>query len=330
MDRRFVSYVKGDGPYQDYWNQWKKESDDPDKDFQDALDVVKVLQFKKEKTNPFVLNAKWQTLKQSIEKIDHKKIHRQLKWMKYASVALLLISVSSILLNFVLDYRYDQISSIATQQVALTTSTGAPSKVILSDGTEVWINSSSKLTYPSVFAGDVREVQLEGEAFFHVTKNKVPFIVHAPRCEVKVYGTRFNVDAYPGQDNSIVALKEGSVSVLDGKNKEHFLKPGMVAEISNTKEILVKEKVEFHRYDDWKSGILTFKNRSLKEISDRLGRKFGVHFHFVDPSIASYKYDLSVSTESLKEIFKLLEYTAPISFEVDPMHEKQINIRVKK
>lgn len=326
MDSSFVAYAQGETKNSVYWNGWIASHKEEKEQIDEALLVARTMQFRSQKSSSFLLNQKWDTLKHKLQDMDQLKLKRYLKVWKYAASILILISLGLGSLFLVQTKRLNDFNQMASNEMVIKTSTGAPSHLLLPDGTEVWINSSSTLKYPSVFSENQRDVQLEGEAFFHVTKNHVPFVVHAPKCNVKVYGTQFNVDAYYDQERSIVALKEGSISISGENIKEHFLKPGMIAEIDNSSNVQINKVTKVDDYADWMDGKQSFKGRPLKEITDRLGRKFGVHFVYMDPKAAQYTYNLSFSTESLKEILELLEFTAPLHFERETDDHNQINV----
>jgi ferric-dicitrate binding protein FerR (iron transport regulator) len=326
MDSSFVAYAQGETKNSVYWNGWIASHKEEKEQIDEALLVARTMQFRSQKSSSFLLNQKWDTLKHKLQDMDQLKLKRYLKVWKYAASILILISLGLGSLFLVQTKRLNDFNQMASNEMVIKTSTGAPSHLLLPDGTEVWINSSSTLKYPSVFSENQRDVQLEGEAFFHVTKNHVPFVVHAPKCNVKVYGTQFNVDAYSDQERSIVALKEGSISISGENIKEHFLKPGMIAEIDNSSNVQINKVTKVDDYADWMDGKQSFKGRPLKEITDRLGRKFGVRFVYKDPKAAQYTYNLSFSTESLKEILELLEFTAPLHFERETDDHNQINV----
>ncbi|QZT38521.1 FecR domain-containing protein [Halosquirtibacter xylanolyticus] len=329
MDHSFVCYAQGDLEHRQRWDEWIHKHPEYANEVEEAKCVAVSLRFVQTKSNAFSLQQKWEKLKQSIDNVSHQRLLRHLKLWRYAASILVLISLGFVSMYFKQRSEVNEYLTLSSLPIEVQTSTGAPSKVVLPDGTEVWINSSSKLRYPSVFSEKCREVHLEGEAFFHVTKNVTPFVVHAPRCDVKVYGTKFNVDAYPEEDKSVVALKEGSVSISGEEMKEYFLKPGMVAEIKDDQKVDINKVEHLQQYDDWKDGEISFKGRSLIDITDRLGRKFGVEFQYLNPEIGNYTYDLSVTTESLKEILELLEFTAPIKFEHDSVEDRKIIVRKK-
>jgi transmembrane sensor len=160
-------------------------------------------------------------------------------------------------------------------------------KLVLSDGTEVWLNATSKLRFPFTFNGDKREVYLEGEAFFTVAKNATqPFIVHTEKSDIQVLGTTFNVSAYKNGITS-TALISGAVASKTGKTQV-ILKPGEVA-------VLAGDKFAVHKFDEdevlaWTHGIYIFHNTTLTDIGGVIERWYGVKVIFDNPAIAGKKF----------------------------------------
>ena len=171
-------------------------------------------------------------------------------------------------------------------------------KLMLADGTEVWLNATSKLRFPFNFSGDKREVYLEGEAFFNVAKNAAqPFIVHTEKTDIQVLGTAFNVSAYKNGINS-TSLVSGAVATKTGTSTV-TLKPGQEAILDNN------DKVNIRNFDEeevlaWMRGIYIFHNTSLKEIGSVIDRWYGVKVVFDNPAIADKKF-----TGGLEKIHKL-------------------------
>ena len=156
---------------------------------------------------------------------------------------------------------------------------GKRSFITLSDGTKVWLNSGSKLTFPSVFNKTSREVALVGEAFFEVTKDQArPFFVKMDTFKLKVYGTKFDVEAYEQDRESRVVLVEGKVSmnfIGDKISKEVFLAPSQKATLSKGHgafEITNIENIE--NYTAWMDGYLTFTNEKVAVVLKRVSRYY--------------------------------------------------------
>lgn len=158
---------------------------------------------------------------------------------------------------------------------------GKRSTIILSDGTKVALNSGSTLIFPPAFSGDAREVQLIGEGFFDVTHNKEkPFYVQTDAFKMKVYGTKFNIQAYKQDNASSVILVEGKVSIKnnhDSKANEVFLAPnqrGTVVDGSNNVQIENVDNIEM--YTSWTEGYLTFSDEDITRLIKQISRYYNV------------------------------------------------------
>ena len=182
----------------------------------------------------------------------------------------------------------------------ITTPRGKDYEVVLSDGTEVLLNADSKLIFPVHFSGANRTVRLVGEAYFKVTKNKhCPFIVMTDKVATKVYGTEFNLKAYPHSGVN-VTLISGSVAV-NSEGKEVMLKPGQNAELNSNHEFEVTT-VDTECYTQWKDGYFYFDNVPLIEVVRDLGRWYNVNIEIRDNSLMSYRLHFVASRKaSVKE-----------------------------
>lgn len=158
---------------------------------------------------------------------------------------------------------------------------GKRSNIILSDGTKVSLNSGSKLIFPPVFIGNTREVYLEGEGLFDVAKNnEKPFYVNTDAFKMKVYGTKFNVEAYQQDEDYSIVLIEGKVSVNSNnslQSKETFLAPNQKASISKGQGIFEVTNVENTEvYTSWVDGYLIFTNEDVSNLLKRVSRYYNV------------------------------------------------------
>ncbi len=159
-----------------------------------------------------------------------------------------------------------------TSHHALRTPRAGEYKVVLPDGTKVWLNASSYLSFPQNFDGNERRVQLKGEAYFEVAHQpSKPFIVSFNDTEVKVLGTHFNINTYG--NTSKTTLLEGSVSISEAGHQT-LLKPGQEALIEQG-EIEV-QKTEVYKSIAWKEGVFYFKEDNIKEIFDQISRWYDV------------------------------------------------------
>ena len=197
-----------------------------------------------------------------------------------AAVVLLCLSVWAA-------YLYMQPVSIQTVTTLAETRT-----ILLPDGTSVTLNHYSSLSYPKQFKSDNREVELSGEAYFEVSKNKKhPFIVQTETIDVQVLGTHFNVDAYPDNPDVKTTLLTGSVAVSNKNNSVHMvLKPNEVA-IYNKVEQKLTCKVLENAGDEisWRHGEFIFDDLPLQEIARELSNSFGTTIHITDSTLRNYR-----------------------------------------
>jgi hypothetical protein len=156
---------------------------------------------------------------------------------------------------------------------------GKQSKIVLADGTEVWLNAGSRLVYPSSFVQGRRKVQLQGEAFFKVSKDKSkPFIVETNNSSIKVLGTSFNVKAYPDEKIEETVLAEGSISFNPGKTvlgKDILLKPEQRVVIGADHSYSIS-KVNAHDYTSWIEGLFVFNDEPLPSVLKRISRFYNL------------------------------------------------------
>lgn len=183
--------------------------------------------------------------------------------------------------------------------------------LILNDGTRVWMNSKSELSYPVVFGENVRRVRLSGEAYFEVTKDSVrPFIVEVDRgFEVKVLGTHFNIKAYDTDDSYETTLVEGKVQVSQGHKTKITLEPSeqMVIGKDGRHEVRV---VNTSYYTAWHEGWFYFNDESLEQVLIMIGRWYDVDFVFAKENLKEIAVTGKLKRfENLSVILKMLERT---------------------
>ena len=183
--------------------------------------------------------------------------------------------------------------------------------LILNDGTRVWMNSKSELSYPVAFGENVRRVRLSGEAYFEVTKDSVrPFIVEVDRgFEVKVLGTHFNIKAYDTDDSYETTLVEGKVQVFQGNKTKITLEPSeqMVIGKDGRHEVRV---VNTSYSTAWHEGWFYFNDESLEQVLTMIGRWYDVDFVFVKENLKEITVTGKLKRfENLSVILKMLERT---------------------
>lgn len=196
---------------------------------------------------------------------------------------------------------------------------GGEYELILPDGTHVWINSDSELSFPSQFNSSKREVLLVGEAYFAVTKNeKAPFIVKmAGDVQVKVLGTEFNVRAYPEAGMVETTLCEGSVCMSDG-NSDVTLNPSEQVVYNKEKKEWKTRVVNTRLYTAWKEGMFFFQNERLEDILTTLARWYNVNVFYKNSSVKDYHFTGKLERYNDFEVaLRMIEKTTAIRFVVE-------------
>jgi transmembrane sensor len=156
----------------------------------------------------------------------------------------------------------------------ITTPRGGQYQVILPDGSKVWLNAASSLKFPTAFAGNQRNVELTGEAYFEVSKNRSkPFTVNVNTLNVKVLGTHFNINAYSDEDAIRTTLLEGSVQLTSGP-ASNLLKPDQQGIIKGNNIQVVD--VDAERSVAWKNGIFEFNRSGIQDIMKQLSRWYDI------------------------------------------------------
>lgn len=193
---------------------------------------------------------------------------------------------------------------------------GKRSNILLSDGSRVWLNSGSRLVYPPIFNKKNREVFLEGEAYFEVSKNKSkPFFVRTEAFRIKVLGTKFSVQAYKNEKECNAVLVEGKVSLAKNEkffSKEYELSPNQKATLSGAEdEIRITEVKDVQNYIAWIYGYLNFENEDLISLTKMISRYYNIEIEVKIQNAGSKfsgKLDLKESPErilyGLSTIFK--------------------------
>jgi ferric-dicitrate binding protein FerR (iron transport regulator) len=198
----------------------------------------------------------------------------------------------------------------------LSTPTGGQYNIVLADGTKVYLNTVSSIKYPTQFNGDRRVVELEGEAYFEVAKNKSkPFIVKSGDQEIEVLGTHFNVHAYNNESVVKTTLLEGSVAVTY-KNQKAILKPGQQSNVSESFSKIAVRNVDTEAAIAWKNGRFKFDNADLKSVMKQLERWYGIKVEYRG-DVSDVRFNGGTfMNKNLSEVLKVLELSN-IKFKVE-------------
>jgi len=199
------------------------------------------------------------------------------------------------------------------------------SSLTLPDGTKVWLNAGSSISYPVLFANDFRAVSLSGEAYFEVKKDKSwPFVVNTKDMNIVVSGTTFNCNAYPENDQVQTVLVEGEVTLANQSAIElATLNPGELAIFDKSNQRITTTKTDLQKYIAWKSGKLMFRDDKMNMVVEKLERWYNVEFEIEDPEIANYVYTATFIDESLDQVLKMLTLSAPIRYTISERNKQE-------
>lgn len=193
--------------------------------------------------------------------------------------------------------------------------------VTLPDGTEVQLGPGSRLTYPSQFKGWMREVRLDGQAFFDVQRDpRKPFIVHASDMDVQALGTAFEVFDYEIENRSEAILLSGKVKIgignkKDAGRKEYVLMPNQRLQYDKQSNTMSVQDLDADKYTAWrKQGILSFENEKLSMIIPRLEQWYGRKAVCPQDLAEKYRFTFKVRDESLERILYMMEKSSPLTY----------------
>lgn len=241
-------------------------------------------------------------------------------WWKRMAVAAAFIIISSAAYWFIARH---ETSALSGELVEKHNARGTKSTIELTDGSKIWLNADSKIKYPEVFAGNTREVYLNGEAFFEVAKNPAkPFIIHLANGTIQVLGTSFNVRAYDDEKVVETSVATGKVAFIPKYQKR--------IQKQDTLLITPNNKVRYSLDEDqanvlptaaaedkaWTEGKLIFKALTLQEIAIELERHFGKKVTFVDDDPKSFRLTGSFQNNSLDEIMYYLSKSKEFKYKI--------------
>jgi ferric-dicitrate binding protein FerR (iron transport regulator) len=226
----------------------------------------------------------------------------------------------------------------------INTAEGSRTHLTLPDGTKVWLNAGSRLSYSKSYNAATREVNLTGEAFFDVARNsQKPFLIHTARIDIQVLGTSFNVKSYPRDRTTEATLIRGSiaVSIKDRPSEKIILRP-------NEKLVIANDDSALHRFNpkkyaaatsgdplvairkptyeqktgaiietSWVDNKLTFREETFGDLARQMERWYGVTIQFGDPMLEDLQFTGSFKEETIEQALDALKYTARFSYRIE-------------
>lgn len=259
-------------------------------------------------------NREWAKLNESINHSGKRKV---VSFKEFVQVAAIIVFTLG--LGWMSHYFYS--NTIANRNIEIRTVEaikGQIKEVFLADGTHVWLNADSRLSFPSNFTNKTREIELHGEAYFEVTSNeKNPFLVKTGNHTVKVTGTKFNICEYPGDKMIETTLVEGKVKIITGDLFKD-LQPGEQSTFyTETAEVLIGEK-DFDIYTAWREGRYEFRNEPVTKIFQIMERWWDVEIEYNETAF-KHEYISGVlrKHKPIKQHFEVINELVPIKFSID-------------
>jgi len=193
-----------------------------------------------------------------------------------------------------------------------------PLQLILTDGTTVWLNAASSLTYPVAFTGHERKVQMTGEAYYEVAKDAArKFIVSANGVETEVLGTHFNINAYADEGQQKISLLEGAVRVSTG-GQLIALKPGQQARIAATGKPETLSDIDTEEITAWKDGYFDFRSTDIKTVMRQLSRWYNAEIEYNGKITDNHFSGIINRNNNISQVLKMLQSTGSVGFKVEP------------
>lgn len=260
------------------------------------------------------------------------KVHKRIQQKQFRSFYLFVQKVAVILLlpllllsGYLLAHLREE-APVFYLEARMTP--GMTGSTVLPDGTKIWLNSSSSLTYPNRFAGQTREVTLDGEAYFEVVHQAdKPFIVHTGRSSVKVLGTTFNIDAYRTNDFIAATLVEGSIE-FNYRNKANLLR---TVAVKPSQQVYYDKKTseattgETYVPKDiaWKNGQIILRETPLADILWILSKRFNVEFIVKDPAFYHYSFTGVFTNQQIERVLEHFKRSSGMRYRVNYLPEKE-------
>ena len=242
---------------------------------------------------------------------------------RYAAVVAIIIAVGCI------SYWQGEVNVKDTfADISVEAPLGSKTKLYLPDGTLVWLNAGSRMTYSQGFGVDNRKVELEGEGYFEVKRNeKIPFFVNTKDLQLQVLGTKFNFRDYPEDHEVVVSLLEGKVGLnnLLREEKEAVLSPDERAVLNKANGLLTVESVTASNASQWTDGYLFFDEELLPDIAKELERSYNVKIHIANDSLKTFRFygNFVRREQNIQEVLEALASTEKMQYKIE---ERNITI----
>lgn len=304
-----------------FWKQWIKNHPEKSEEIEEAIGILDML-ISRLPENEFEDQVK-KFSEATLPVAPSGGKGRQLGWMPgwlriAAAISLLIIAglAGYHMSQSIFDTPDTEMQAI--RLVSKSTDKGQKATFTLQDGTKIHLNAASQITFPEYFGDSVREISLEGEAYFEVAKDKQrPFIVKCGGLHTKVLGTSFNINAYPETEKVKVVLIEGKVQVGKVDMKDSIvLQPSEMALFDKEKFSLEKLNVNTREFTAWKEGVILFQKAPFEEIQQVLERWYDVRFEYQKPPTMQ-GFTGEFKNQSLKAVMDGISFSVGFSYNIE-------------
>ena len=326
-------------------HQWLQDDTEHQRLFDETQDVW-LASGKVKSADGYNSDQAWKQLFPEIKnhKLENPILPQKLfNWKKLVQVAAIVL-IAFVAGVFAMQYFSQSGKSSCKSVTEHSVPYGSRSMVILPDGTRIWLNAGSKLTYDQNYNINSRELTLTGEAYFDVKANpKLPFIVHAAFIKVKVTGTAFNIKAYPDEKVIEATVERGHVNIVSreknitvnprqkviiykiaGETKPETITEDSVSavvknkmhkrETSETPHFVMMENVDTELSTSWKDKRWIIEHEELGSLSVKIGRRYDVDIEFASENLKHFVFSGALEDESLDQVLRVIRFTSPISY----------------
>lgn len=341
VESLIITYLSGNATNEEKLSveNWLAEGELNRKHFAEVADIWEASAINK----PIESNTdeRFKKLEERIKKQKQIKFNF-LSILRYAAIFIIALGIGSVITLYLTS---DNGASNKISENRIIAPKGSKTNLILPDGSQVWLNAGSSITYQDDFlSGRNREIKLIGEAYFKVSKNKEkPFIVKTNDAVVRALGTSFNVKAYPEEPTVEATLVEGSIAVykIQEEKEEIILKPNQQIvinkkliqsqdenaiknkesnsniSIANNSDISVQKDINVSKYTSWKDRSWIIENEELGSLAKKLERRYDIKIKFENEKYQELRFSGTLMDESLEQVLEVISFASPISFNVD-------------
>lgn len=346
---------------QEAWS-WISENEANKKYFEDMRDIWLTVSLSRKieenKLEDFWKRIKAKTIDNNVEKaVEFQEPNRILaRLLRIAAIIVITFALGAVTGKF---YLQNEVPSNDKEYYIVEAPRGAKSFLTLADGTKIWLNAGSKISYQRNYNKGNRNVFLQGEAFFEVAKNEhIPFYVYSSGIVVKAIGTAFNVKAYPEEGIVETTLVEGSISVESigktGVKEQTLMHPNQKASfykathnmvVENNKEeeeiieeipipipvtakiekIELKKEIDTELYTSWKDKRWIFEKQRLEDFAIILERIYDIKVIFKDDELKNYRLTGSLQEENLEQVLQAIQFTIPMDYHI---HHNEVTLKI--